>query len=234
MTHVYVLSLNVVWEFTGHFSGWVLHWTLNTIAEYIYRRNNRKHWIGVLALRIGCHSWSLEVLGPEVVLSEADEVVHLADVRDLSLLWNVLVLSLLLFVVEQRQGTTRLATVSWRLWALVLDASADRVCDESVADHLGVGVLNDWRYFWPSERLALRGARVSVRLESLVYLAGVADRLELCPCRRIYVLILMSAEILNRRVVQRGLRCLVRRHLNKVHVRCIVVQVPARGVSMVD
>ena len=85
----------------------------------------------------------MEVLGPEVVLSEADEVVHLADVRDLSLLLNVLVLSLLLFVVEQRQGTTRLAAVSWRLWALVLDASADRVCDESVADHLGVGVLND-------------------------------------------------------------------------------------------
>ena len=72
-------------------------------------------------------------------------------------------------------------------------------------------------------------------LKALVHLRRMTNRLELCPCRRIYVLILlMSAEILNRRVVQRGLRCLVRCHLNKVHMRCIVVQVPARGVTMVD
>lgn len=71
-------------------------------------------------------------------------------------------------------------------------------------------------------------------LWTVVYGAGVTDSPELRLGRRIYVLILMPAEILNRRVVQRRLGSLLRRHLNEVHVRRVVVQIPARRVAMVN
>ena len=72
----------------------------------------------------------------------------------------------------------------------------------------------------------MRRARVTLSLWSLVDGTGMTNGPELGLMRlgrRIYVLILMAAEILNGRVVQRGLRSLLRSHLNKVHVRRVVV-----------